>query len=269
MECKYCKKVLSTKSALKTHQNGAKYCLLIQGKNIKGHYQCSCKKSFFSKQRYESHKLSCNRLERKCAEHAKLQKEHIKLQKENARLLERNSILEEQLKHIQERYDKLATTAVKRPTTSTRTVQINNYIKNMEPLRLEDIQEAVPLLTLEQHSKGAEGYAEFALEFPFKNKIVCVDVARNKIKYKNDEGDVIEDIGFRKMMTKLCVSLKDRSFHLGLEHRQKLSERWTEKELDSYDFMEAAKAIAKYAHGRESEFCNKVIKLISKGARPA
>jgi len=188
-------------------------------------------------------------------------------QKEISILGAKNNILQAQLKHLQERYDKLAITAVKRPTTtSTRTIQINNYIKNMDPLRLEDIQEAVPLLTLEQHSKGAEGYAEFALEFPFKNKIVCVDVARNKIKYKNDEGDVIEDIGFRKMMTKLCVSLKDRSFHLGLEHRQKLSERWTEKELDSYDFMEAVKAISKYASGRESEFCSQVIKLISKGS---
>jgi hypothetical protein len=34
-----------------------------------------------------------------------------------------------------------------------------------------------------------------------------------------------------------------------------------------FDFMEAAKAIFKYANGRENEFCNKIIKLISRGAR--
>ena len=83
----------------------------------------------------------------------------------------------------------------------------------MEPLRIVDIENAVPMLTLDHHVKGAEGYAEFALEFPFKDKIVCLDVNRNKIKYKNDEGDVIEDTGFRKMMTKLCESLKDRTFN--------------------------------------------------------
>jgi len=36
------------------------------------------------------------------------------------------------------------------------------------------------MLTLDHHVKGAEGYAEYALEFPFKDKIVCVDVNRNK-----------------------------------------------------------------------------------------
>jgi hypothetical protein len=122
------------------------------------------------------------------------------------------------------------------------------------------------MLTLEHHAKGAEGYAEFALEFPFKDKIVCVDVSRNKIKYKNDEGDIIEDVGFHKMMTKLCNSLQDRSFNLSLAHEEKLSETWSEKEREAYDFMEAAIAIAKYAKGRENEFCSKIIKLISKGA---
>ena len=136
----------------------------------------------------------------------------------------------------------------------------------MKPLRLEDIKETIPMLTLDHHVKGAEGYAEYALEFPFKDKIVCVDVNRNKIKYKNDDGDVIEDVGFRKMMTKLCDSIKDRSFNLCQEHYEKLSDQFTERELDEYNCMATAIAITKYANGRESDFCNKLIKLISKGS---
>ena len=175
-------------------------------------------------------------------------------------------ILEQQIQKYREDFNNLSLTAVKRHT-STKNVQINNFIKNMEPLRVHDIKETIPMLTLDHHVKGAEGYAEFALEFPFKDKIVCVDVARNKIKYKNDEGDVIEDMGFRKMMVKLCESLKDRSFDLCQEHYEKLSQQFTEEEVDKYNFMEAAMAITKYANGRESEFCNKVIKLISKGSQ--
>ena len=34
MECKFCKKILSSKSALNTHQRTAKYCLKIQGKTV-------------------------------------------------------------------------------------------------------------------------------------------------------------------------------------------------------------------------------------------
>jgi hypothetical protein len=137
----------------------------------------------------------------------------------------------------------------------------------MEPLMIEDIKESVPMLTLDHHVKGAEGYAEFALEFPFKDKIVCVDVNRNKIKYKDGDGNVCVDVGFRKMMTKLCESLKDRSFNLCQEHYEKLSEQFTERELEEYNFMNTALAITKYANGRESDFCNKVIKLISKGSK--
>ena len=89
---------------------------------------------------------------------------------------------------------------------------------------------------------------------------------RNKIKYKDGEGNVIEDVGFRKMMTKMCESLKDRSFNLCQEHYEKLSEQFTEKELDEYNCMNTALAITRYANGRESEFCSKIIKLISKGS---
>ena len=137
----------------------------------------------------------------------------------------------------------------------------------MKPLLIDDMEKTVPLLTLDHHIKGAEGYAEFALELPFKDKIVCLDVSRNKIKYKNDDGDVIEDIGFRKMMTKLCQVIKDRSFSLSQEHYEKLEENFTEKEMEDYNFLESAIAISRYANGRENEFCNNVIKLISKGAK--
>jgi len=170
-------------------------------------------------------------------------------------------------KDLQDRYDNLSLTAVKRPVNNnTKNIQINNFLQKMEPLRVEDIEVSIPMLTLDHHVKGAEGYAEYALEFPFKDKIVCVDVNRNKIKYKDGEGNVIEDVGFRKMMTKMCESLKDRSFNLCQEHYEKLSEQFTEKELDEYNCMNTALAITRYANGRESEFCSKIIKLISKGS---
>ena len=253
--------MLSSKSSINTHQKKTKFCLKIQGKDTnKGGFMCnSCGKYFLTNNRYKSHTKIC-----------KSYKKYI----EKIRLLEQKiceykteiDILRADKKDLYERYDNISLTAVKRHT-STKNVQINNFIKNMEPLRVHDIKETIPMLTLDHHVKGAEGYAEFALEFPFKDKIVCVDVARNKIKYKNDEGDVIEDMGFRKMMVKLCESLKDRSFDLCQEHYEKLSQQFTEEEVDKYNFMEAAMAITKYANGRESEFCNKVIKLISRGSQ--
>ena len=270
MECEFCKKVLSSKSALNTHQRTARYCLKIQGKkveDVKDKFKCElCGKTFLNNNRYKYHKNICTSNKLCVEENDKLKLRISELEKINSMFQKENEILKQDKKDLQDRYDNLSLTAVKRPVNNTKNIQINNFIQKMEPLRIEDIEESVPMLTLDHHVKGAEGYAEYALEFPFKDKIVCVDVNRNKIKYKDGEGNVIEDVGFQKMMTKLCESLKDRSFNLCQEHYEKLSEQFTEKELDEYNCMNTALAISRYANGRENEFCNKMIKLISKGS---
>jgi hypothetical protein len=282
LECVFCKRNFSSKFSLKKHQKTAKYCLKIQGKeNIPGKFKCKgCGKTFTRKELFIYHDNICKKnKENRQNEQYERKIEEIQKQCER-KIVAKDKIilsLKRQLKSqkmtidkLQKQMQEVALKAVSRPTynTSNKTIQINNYIKQMEPLRVEHIRESVPMLTLDHHVKGPEGYAEYALEFPFKNRIVCVDVARNKIKYKNDEGDIIEDPGFRKMMMKLCEALKDRSYKLCQDHYEKLLDKFSEEEMDNtdFDFMEAAKAIHKYANGRESDFCSKIIKLISKGA---
>ena len=266
MECTFCKHILSTKSALKLHQKSARYCLKLQGiTNIKGTHLCDlCGKDFQNKSHLHTHLNICE----KNAPNMKILINENMTLKNTIQLLKKEvELLNKDKKDLQEMYTNLSITAVKRPTTtSTKNIQINNYIKNMPPLLENDLKDSIPMLTLEHHVKGAEGYAEYALEFPFKGKIVCVDTARNKIKYKNEEGDIIEDVGFKKMMTKLCGALKDRSFNLSQEHYEKLSDKFTEKEMEEYNFMETAMAITKYSGGRESDFCREIIKMISKGS---
>jgi len=265
MDCKYCNHQLSTKSALKFHQKSARYCLKLQGKNIKGSFICNlCGKDFQTRSHLNNHSNVCV----KNAPNMKRLVDEIAMLKSNTTILE-NTIKELRLdkKDLQERYGELSLTAVKRPTTSTKNIQINNYIKNMSPLLESDLSDNIEKLTLYHHVKGFEGYAEYALEFPFKDKIVCVDTARNKIKYKNGDGDLIEDVGFRKMMTKLCKALKERSFSLSQEHYEKLSDSFSDSEMDEINFMETALAITKCANGKETDFCNKIVNIISKGAK--
>uniref|UniRef100_A0A6C0JTP6 C2H2-type domain-containing protein n=1 Tax=viral metagenome TaxID=1070528 RepID=A0A6C0JTP6_9ZZZZ len=263
MKCDFCNNEFSNKQNLNAHQKRAKYCLKLQGvSGVEKNYICDyCKKEFNVSSNYKRHIKRCKVSEINVVFEKKIMSLETKIETLETLIIE----LRADKKDLQERYDNLATTAVKRPTNSTKNIQINNYIKNMSPLLESDIKENVQYLTLDHHVKGAEGYAEYALEFPFKDKIVCVDTARNKIKYKNEEGDVIEDVGFRKMMEKLCLALKDRSFNLSQEHYEKLAETFTEKEVDDYNFMETAIAISKYANGKENDFCNKIIKMISKG----
>ena len=264
MECQFCHNVFSNKQNLNYHKKKAKYCLKLQGVSPEVTFKCDiCEKEFMSNVTLRRHEKVCKNnstLSKYKVENQNLKEENIKIKKEN-------DLLKELVEKYRKDYTELSLTAVKRPVNNnTKNIQINNFLQKMEPLRVEDIEESIPMLTLDHHVKGAEGYAEYALEFPFKDKIVCVDVNRNKIKYKDGEGNVIEDVGFRKMMTKLCESLKDRSFNLCQEHYEKLSSQFTEKELEEYNCMNTALAITRYANGRESDFCSKIIKLISKGS---
>ena len=40
------------------------------------------------------------------------------------------------------------------------------------------------------------------------------------------------------MMVKLCEALKDHSFNLSQAHYERLSEKFTYKEMEEYNFME-------------------------------
>ena len=235
MKCDFCNNEFSNKQNLTAHQKRAKYCLKLQGVNNNNTYICkNCDKNFTKKFSYDRHTKICKKtcITDELKQLVNFQKEQI------IELRTENELLKSELEKYRSDYKELS-----------------------------DIKNNVQYLTLDHHVKGAEGYAEYALEFPFKNKIVCVDnMTRNKIKYKNEDGDVIEDIGFRKMMEKLCIALKDRSFDLSQEHYEKLSNTFTEKEIDEYNFMETAIAISKYANGKENEFCNQIIKMISKNS---
>jgi hypothetical protein len=43
---------------------------------------------------------------------------------------------------------------------------------------------------IEHVQKGASGYAEYALEYQLKDRVVCVDYAKRNIKFKNRDGNL-------------------------------------------------------------------------------
>ena len=155
-KCQFCNKKLSTRSSLKVHQTRAKYCLNIQGKENKGEFVCpTCGKDFNVKFHLQNHMKVC---EKNHPLINKYKEENLLLKTENDMLKNIIKELREEKRNIQARYDKLSLTAVKRPTISNKTMNVNNFIKNMQPLTVQDIESSVPMLTLEQHAKGAEEY---------------------------------------------------------------------------------------------------------------
>ena len=154
MKCKFCSNEFSNKQNLNAHQKRTKYCLKLQGvvKSESVHTCSNCDKNFEISANYRRHLKICNK------PGMDKMRQTIKDQAIKIQLLEQEvELLRGDKKDLQDNYKELSITAVKRPTTSTKNVQINNYIKNMPPLLPSDITDNVHNLTLEHHSKGPEG----------------------------------------------------------------------------------------------------------------
>ena len=94
MECEFCKKVLSSKSALNTHQRTARYCLKIQGKkveDVKDKFKCElCGKTFLNNNRYKYHKNICTSNKLCVEENDKLKLRISELEKINSMFQKEN-----------------------------------------------------------------------------------------------------------------------------------------------------------------------------------
>ena len=80
-------------------------------------------------------------------------------------------------------------------------------------------------LTIDYINRGALGYAQYALEYPLKDKIICVDYARRKVKFKDKNNNVITDPEMSQLGTQFFQSIKDKNTKLINEQGMKLKEK--------------------------------------------
>ena len=254
--CSFCKAEFKNNSLLVRHQKTAKYCLEKQKISS---YNCSyCSKSLSSIERLETHLLKCNNFIR-----FQKDKEYTILlenkDKEYTILLENK---DKQIKELQDIIEKLATTAINRPTQTT---QINNYIHTLKPISQENLEYNTNNLRIEHILKGPEGYAEFALDYPLKDSVVCVDYARRKVKYKDEEGNIITDPKMTKLMTQLCNSVKTKNKTLIEEYTNKLLQNHNvsnEVMQEILKIFEYKTAIDEGCNGVKTDFHNNFIKYV-------
>lgn len=191
------------------HQKNTKYCLEKQGITNGKNFTCKhCDKKLSSEKRLKTHYNICDEYIIVCLKH-----------KYEEKLLEKDTLLSQKDKQIQQLQDKLeniAIKAVQRPTTTNNVnkTHINNIIQKMEPITQNHLFDHAPHLTLEHVQKGASGYAEYALEYPLKDRIACVDYSRRKIKFKDTEGNIVTDPEMVKLAPMFFDSIKNKSSEL-------------------------------------------------------
>ena len=215
VECKYCKNMFSTKSNLLLHQKKTKYCLKIR-QDINNTFKCDgCDNTYSSKRRVNEHKETCL-----LYVNMKHQEEITRLKSENTLKIDKLKIrhriytteLKDQIKDLQNKLEHIAVEATKRPITINNSTNNNNQkigqiINNLIPITEDHFREQVQYLTMEHIKNGAEGYAQYAMEYPLKDRVLCTDYSRRKLKYKNEEGDVVADPEMIKLAQRLFTSI--------------------------------------------------------------
>jgi len=260
-----------------THQQKARYCLEKQGKTNDNYICKYCNKKTSTQQHLNIHYMSCK--QKKIQEtivttQKQYDKKLIELEVKNNQLIyqkkEQEKKYEKQLveckatiKDLQDKLENIALTAVNRPTTMNKT-QINNFIQKMEPLTRDHMLEQSSNLTLEHIQKGASGYAEYALEYPLKNKVACVDYSRRKLKFKDRSGNLITDPEMIKLAPMFFDSIKDKSSAIVYELNK--------DDMDSVMFEEVAKLfntnsdVKNASTGIKTDFYHDFVKHVCSGS---
>lgn len=252
MKCEYCEKEFSNKYTLSTHQSNTKYCLEKQGKSLSEKNKCNyCKQIFTTVQRLDIHLQNCKTKEILIQKEEKEEEYKIIIENElkdkdkliielrnelkhsiitNKQLSEKNKELEEKLFSILEK-------AVNKPTTTNTT---NNYIEKLEMISPEHLNQQSVNLTMDHLKQGALGYSSFFLEHSLKDRVVCTDFSRRKLKYKDENGEVITDPDMTSLSKLLFKSIKDRNKELSIRYIEELNQKTKEQPNSSFYFMELA-----------------------------
>jgi hypothetical protein len=266
MECNYCKRILSNKYTLKNHQTRAKYCLQLQNSVVDetSYYTCECTKKFTSKQRLQYHLRTCSSRIKKLEITIKVQDErHIADTLEIQRLHKEIHILQDKLSNV-------AIEGVKKSTT-TNVNTVNNIIQNLDPITPELLEEQSRHLTIEHIRKGPAGYAEYALTYPFKDRIVCVDYARRKAKYKDENGAIITDPKLTRLTKLLFRSIAEKNKELAINYSGTISKDLSIADQSQMivDVLAAISDVGGSAEGEDSEFHLKFAEKICGGTIPS
>jgi hypothetical protein len=267
MECKYCKNNFTTKTSLNNHQKTAKYCMSLRNIKIEQSYKCDgCGKIFSRNYHLSRHEQKCRSNDRLYQLEQEVEKQKQECKEYKIQVQEKDKLLskyEITIRDLQDKLENVAIKAVSRPVMSNKT-QINNYIQQMQPVTDELLKDSVKHLTIDHIKKGAEGYAEYALEYPLKDRMLCSDYSRRKVKFKDNEGNVITDPEMSVLARKFFNSIKDKNKELICKSANELKERLGDDNvMDTVVKMFDYKSdIEKGSDGEKTEFHHDFVKQV-------
>jgi hypothetical protein len=271
--CTHCKKSFLNKYNLNNHINTAKYCLKLRKISNNNYSVCNgCEKKFIVKSSFERHKNTCHKITEKQYENKIIEMKE-QYTDEIQKLKDHIFMLESKLENI-------ALKAVSRPTTvnnqnNQNDNRVQTVINNLLPITNEHLQEQAKFLTLDHIKQGSIGYSQYAMDYPLKDRIACTDFARRKVKYKNEDGQVITDPEMTTLLKKLFSAIQSENRNMCHEYSKKLQDLILNETKNASDDMDEKQAEILTTKNEEImdiifEICSQArqVNEISQGKKP-
>ena len=238
-KCTYCNKEFLNKYTLQNHINTAKYCIKLRdnyNKNIKEYICGYCNKNLTSQQNLDIHISKCE-VKKENEKEDKLKELREQISVLENKLKKQEESYENKILILQDKLENLAITAIKRPTIQNTQKRYNTIINNLTPITEEHLKEQAQYLTLDHIKNGVDGYVKYALDHPLKDKIICTDFSRRKVKYKDEEGNVVDDPEMVNLTQKLFRAIQDKNSILITEYIMELKDKFDVLVMDPNNNM--------------------------------
>lgn len=274
--CEFCQSTFACQKNLESHKKMAKYCLTIQGLGRDKHKCSGCDKSFSNNHWLNHHQMGCLNFQiiiktEQIEKDKKILEEKINiLEKDNSELKILNIKLQDTIKELAEK-----AIANAKPTTITNNTNNTNHnnttINNLQVISEAHINDHVKHLTIDHIKRGALGYSEYFLEYPLKERVVCTDYSRRKLKYKNENGEIVSDPEMTTLSDLLFKSIKERNRELTIQYSSELTDKFktTKDPAQLAYFMEVASKFSqqdldvfKMFSGNKNEFFHDILRNI-------
>ena len=229
-KCNFCNTILASEYSLSNHQKTAKKCLIKQGVDFKGNFECViCNQKFTIKSVLNTHNVSCskkNNIELNIKNISELKNKNILLEFENKyNILESkyNMLLEEKKEWIQKEeklLDKITTAALSKTNTVKNNINITTYTRtdeelkniyeqNLTPSHIEGGISAITKLIVDKVVTDDNGI----------KMITITDKARGTARYKLPSGEDVVDNGLNTFTTKNRDILMKRIYSITASDR--------------------------------------------------
>lgn len=239
-KCEFCNKSFKTKYNLKSHIERSKICMTKRGQEPLSEFTCvKCDYITMFKSDLTRHMNLCKKKENGSMS-ALLNEKDKQITQLRLQLKEKDDIIREKDNIIKDLAEKAIVNA--KPTINHTNTTTNTTINNLQMISEDDIKEHAKNLTLDHIKKGALGYSEYFLEYPLKDRIACTDYSRRKIKYKNEQGEIVTDPEMTTLSDLLFKSIKARNRELTIQYTNELTDKFkTAKDPTQLSyFMEVA-----------------------------